>query len=139
LFIFGVLAVLLAGAVVTVAATSAVMRSGTIAVRVAQSDGSNVALAVPASAARAAIAWVPEEAVGEALGELRRFRPALEAFSREFHRLPDCTFVEVRGPNERIEISKSGDRLVVHVEDGGGTVHVAVPVGTIRAVLARLT
>jgi hypothetical protein len=138
-FLVVLIACLAAGAASVVAAAAAVYRSGTISVEVEQTNGSHVAVAVPAGAARAAIALAPAVATDAWAEEIGPYRPAIEAIARELPRLPDCTFVEIDGPNLRIRVAKSGARIVVHVEEDGDRVRVELPLDVIRTVAGRLT
>ncbi len=128
--------------VATVGATAAtVYRAGTIAVRVDDRNGDRIAVTVPAGLARIAIAAVPVSVLGEALNELDELEPwmpAAQAGWRELAAAPDFVLVEVHGRDESVVVKKQGHRLVVHVDSPDARVDVAVPLGTVGALLAKL-
>ncbi len=128
--------------VATVGATaSTVYRAGTIAVRIDDRNGDRIAVTVPAGLARIAIAAVPASVLGDALhelDELNQWMPAARAGWTELAEAPDFVLVEVHGRDESVVVQKQGRRLVVHVDSPDARVDVAVPLGTVSALLAKL-
>jgi hypothetical protein len=105
-----------------------------------QKDGTHLRLVLPAMAVPIALRLVPDEHLREAAENVRPWLPAIDAAATQLADCPDGTLVEVIDPSEHVAIVKSGGSLVVDVDDPGETVHVSVPLATVRSaadVLAR--
>ena len=116
---------------------AAVYHAGTIAVEV-EEDGNSFQFSLPAGLVRAAIAIAPASALSKATRELEPWLPAVEAGWRELCDAPDFVLVEVDSRDERVRVEKSGSELLVVVDADDAHVRVAVPLGTVSALLAKL-
>jgi hypothetical protein len=96
-------------------------------------DGTHVRLLLPAMAVPIALRLVPGEHLREAAEHVRPWLPAIDAATTQLADCPDGTLVEVTQPREHVLIVKSGRSLIVDVDDPGETVHVSVPLATVRS------
>jgi hypothetical protein len=138
-----ILLVLLLGSFALVAtgagvAMAAVYQAGSIAVDV-RDQGTDLHLAVPAALVHLAVILAPLSLLEDAVSEVEPFVPAIRAGWRELERAPDFVLVDVAGPRDNVRVEKRGGRIVVLVDDGGGSrVNVEVPMRTVRALLSKL-
>lgn len=130
-------ALLFASAVGALAAL--VYSTGTVSVEVAQVEGQDLSIGVPAALITLALMVVPDDLYAEAAHELRPYWPAVREFCRQLGDCPDAVFVEVRGgEDELVIVSKREDRLLVHVQEDESRVHVAIPLYAVQTVANRL-
>jgi hypothetical protein len=66
------------------------------------------------------------------MSHAREFLPAMRIAAEELERIPDGLLVEVSSPREHVLIVKRGGSLVVDVDNAGETVHVSMPLKTVR-------
>ena len=135
--------IVLISAIVVVAATvgatvAAVYRSGTIAVAVQESDGGEIRVGLPAALVRIAIYFVPDSLLEEAVEELQPFVPAVRAGWDELRQAPDFVLVEIDTGDESIRVEKRNRELLVHVDSPDAQVQVAIPMGTVGALVSKL-
>lgn len=139
IILFGAVVVFFSLAVGVTAAS--IYRSGTIAVDVEPSDGSQISVHVPAALINLAIAVVPHQvqvdALEDAAREVEPFLDAVHALGDELADLPDFVLVEVTGADEHIRIEKLDGRLIVLVESDDERVHVSVPVRTVERLVDK--
>ena len=129
-----VLSILVVGA-----AAAAVRQAGAIAVDVRDRDGGQLAIRLPAAAARLAIAVAPSALLADAAREVRPWLPATREAWRALEQAGDFVLVEVEGRDEQVRIAKRGGQVQILVADAGGTrCEIAVPLATLRAVLDKL-
>ena len=123
-----------------VVAGAAISNEGFIQVRVhaKHPGGDNVALIVPAAIVPVALHFVPKQQLDRAPEDLQKIMPVLDAAIPELQKCRDGVLVEVIDPGEHVLISKSGDSLVIDVNDHDETVHVSVPLGAVRASLHQI-
>ncbi len=136
-----ILAKLALGAVGTLAvATVYTFREGTIRVDVDEHrpGGSHVHFWVPAAAVPAALHFVPDDKLDQAVDHAREALPLVQIVAGELEKLPDTEFVSVDGEDEHVKVSVRGGKVYVDVQDHGDDVHVAVPVSTIRDVMDNI-
>jgi len=101
--------------------------------------GEHIRLAVPAAIVPLALAFVPAAEIGKHMpAQARQHLPMVEAALNELQRLPDCTLVQVDGPREHVRIRVEDGKMVVDVNDHEDEVHLALPLGSLRSVLAKL-
>jgi hypothetical protein len=120
--------VVLAG-VLLVIATVGSMGFVHVEVKSKHPGGEHVWIVAPAILLPAGAMVVPREKLQHHAREIRQWLPAIRAAATELERCPDGTFVQVDDPHEHVLIAKSGDALVIDVDDESETVHVAVPLG----------
>lgn len=142
----GVLVALSVVGVITVVAMAttvvAVWRAGWIVVDVREArldGGDRIGVRVPAALVEAVVRCVPDKAFAEARGEAEQWAPVAQAACRELQRCPDAVLVDVSGAGETVLVAKQGGRLVIRVDSDGDMVHVDMPLGTVAAVLKRLS
>jgi len=109
-----------------------------ISVHEKKPGGDHVRLIVPAVLVPLGLHFVPAKQLHKNAAEIRQWLPALKAASQELEHCPDATFVEVKGPDENVGIRKSGDSLVIDVDDPGETVHVSFPLRMVTAAVRQL-
>ena len=112
-----------------------VSSQGFIHVRVfeKQKEGTHLRLVVPAMAVPIALRFVPSGHLEEAARKVRPLLPAIGAAATQLANCPDGTLVDVIDPGEHVSVAKSGNSLVVDVNDRKEIVHVSVPLATVRS------
>ena len=132
---------LMAAATVAVAA-AAIYGSGTIAVEVAEPQGSNLSVRVPAGLADLALRLIPdpivEKALDEAGQELADVWPGLRDSWDAFLEAPDFVLVDVQSGADHVRVYKHGGRLVVDVDTDGKAVNVTLPLRTLHKIVKRV-
>lgn len=133
---------LVAGTVATTAA--AIYSAGSIGIDVREISGSNVTVRVPAGLANVALAFVPDRVVEEVWREaahdeeLEAWLPAIRDAWDEIDSARDFVLVEVSERASHVRVEKLGRHLVIRVESDGDSVHVTIPVSTVRRVIHKL-
>ena len=124
----------------TLVVAGIVADAGMIGVRIHEKkpDGTNVRLYVPAILVPAAMTFVPEQELEQAMRQAKEFLPALRIAAEELERIPDGPLVEVRSPREHVSIVKRGGSLVVDVENADETVHVTLPLKMVSKLAREL-
>jgi hypothetical protein len=136
-----ILAKLALGAVGTLAfATVYTFREGTIRVDVDghRAGGSHVHFWVPAAAVPAALHFVPDDKLQQAVERSDEFMPVALAVVDGLKKYPDAEFVRVDSEDEHVRVSVKDGKVFVDVQDHDDDVHVAVPVSTIKDVLQNI-
>jgi len=137
LILFGSIVALILFAGIAMAVTA--HRSGMITVDIHATGpgGSEVhGLRIPGMLVNNAIGFLPDHIVKDA-GKNRIASLAAERVSRVLRNAPDCSLVEVDGPDEQVRIAKRGGNLVVHVRDVEEDVHISIPLKTLEAVAKK--
>jgi hypothetical protein len=116
-------------------AAGIVSSQGFVHVRVVEKkeNGMHLRLALPAMAVPIALRLVPSRNLSEAARNVRPWLPAINAATTRLADCPDGALVEVTGPGQQVSVVKSGGSLVVDVNDRKDTVHVSVPLETVRS------
>ena len=133
-----ILAKIALGAVGTMAvATVYTFREGTIRVDVDEhrAGGSHVHFWVPAAAVPAALHFVPDDKLQEAVDRSRDALPIVQVVAEELEKYPNVEFVTVDGEDEHVKVSVKDAKIYVDVQDHNDEVHVAVPVATIKDIV----
>ena len=136
-----ILAKIALGAVGTVAvATVYTFREGTIRVDVDEhrAGGSHVHFWVPAAAVPAALHFVPDDKLQEAVDRSRDALPIVQIVTEELEKYPNAEFVSVDAQDEHVKVSVKNGKVYVDVQDHNDEVHVAVPVSTIKDVVENM-
>jgi hypothetical protein len=112
-----------------------VSSQGFVHVRVVEkkANGTHLRLVLPAMAVPIALRLVPSGHLEEAARNVRPWLPAINAAASGLADCPDVPLVEVTEPGQHVSVVKSGDSLVVDVNDRNDIVHVAVPLATVRS------
>ena len=98
-----------------------------------QKNGTHLRLGLPAMAVPIALEFVPGRHLEEGARNVRPWLPAIDAAATRLADCPDGVLVEVTEPGQHVSIAKSGGSIVVDVDDPGETVHVSVPLATVRS------
>jgi hypothetical protein len=108
---------------------------GFVHVRVTEKkqNGMHLRLVLPAAAVPIALRLVPNSRLAEATRNVRPWLPAIKAAASGLADSPDVPLVEVTEPAQQVSVVKSGDALVVDVNDRKEIVHVSVPLATVRS------
>ncbi len=108
---------------------------GFVHVRVEQQwkNGTHLRLVVPAMVSPIALELVPRHDIADGASQVRPWLPAINAATEGLDQCPDGPLVEVREPGERVSVVKSGESLVVDVQEPEERVHVSVPIATVRS------
>jgi hypothetical protein len=116
-------------------AAGIVSSQGFVHVRVMEKkqNGMHLRLVLPAAAIPIALRFVPNRHLAEAARNLRPWLPAINAAASRLADSPDVPLVEVTEPAQHVSVVKSGDSLVVDVNDRKDIVHVSVPLATVRS------
>lgn len=136
-----ILAKIALGAVGTMAvATVYTFREGTIRVDVDEHrvGGSHVHFWVPAAAVPAALRFVPDDKLQEAVDRSRDALPIVQIVVEELEKYPNAEFVTVDAQDEHVKVSVKNGKVYVDVQDHNDEVHVAVPVSTIKDVVENM-
>jgi len=98
-------------------------------------QGHHLSVIAPAIVAPIAVHLAPQRDLAQAAREIGPYLPVIRAALIGLRDTGDAAFVEVREPNERVRVSKSGGSVVVDVDDAGEMVRVSAP---IRAILSTV-
>jgi len=136
-----ILAKLALGAVGTLAfATVYTFREGTIRVDVDEHrpGGSHVHLWVPATVVPAAMHFVPDDKLQQAVDRAHDALPLVKIVAEELEKYPNADFVQVDNEDQHVKVSVHSGKIYVDVQDRDNDVHVAVPVATIQDVIENI-
>lgn len=97
-----------------------------------QTDGTHIALVVPAVIVHVTLKLVPNRYLAQGGANLRPYLPLIDAAVSGLADCPDGPLVDVTDPDEHVSVVKSGGSIVVDVDDPDETVHVAMPLGAAR-------
>jgi hypothetical protein len=100
--------------------------------------GDHVRFFVPAVLVPVAMNFVPQKELHKHAREARQWLPLMKVVSEELERCPDATLVEVKSPDEHVKIQKSGDTIIIDVDDPSDTVHVSFPARVVTSVVQKL-
>lgn len=112
---------------------TAIAATGTVTVKVEDSDPEGVDLFIPVPALLFDVAlWaaprlVPEEALAEARQQIDPYRESLRSLAEEIEAIPAGVLVDVESDGERVRITKSWRSFHVDVDSDDTDVHVALP------------
>ena len=98
----------------------------------------NIRLILPGAVAPVGVWLAPKAQLRKGLKDAEPYLPAIQAAAVEIAACPDTTLIEVVGRKEKVRIAKKGGHLVIDVDDTNETVHVSVPLETVRLVGAQL-
>ena len=123
-----------------VAVGAAVYEAGAIDVRVHENHakGTNLHLIAPAALVPVGLEFVPDKVFRKCGPQVRPWLPAIKVAVEELQKYSDVTFVEVEDGHDHVTIKKLADKMVIDVNSPDETVHVAVPLKTIKSVLKKI-
>jgi len=132
---------LAAAGVGAILAGSFVYSQGLIRVSVSEKNpgGDHFRIAVPGVVVPVAMAFLPAREIGKHMpAEAIQHLPMIEAALDHLRTLPDCTLVQVDGPDEHVRVRVRDGQMLVDVNDSGDEVHVTLPMGSLRSVMSKL-
>src|SRR5213593_1938339 len=135
-----VAAVSVAGLLVTFAAAAAVYRMGAVRIKVhdKREQGGSIHLVVPAALLRLGLAFVPDSDLREAGEKAGEWWPVIGAACSQLERSPDGALVQVESRDEHVRIAKKAGALVIEVDDADESIHLSVPLSSLRWLARRL-
>ncbi len=113
---------------------------GFVQVKVIEKEpqGRHINLIAPAILAPIAVHFAPQRDLAQAAREIRPYLPAIRAALDGLRDTDDVVLVEVKEPEERVQVSKSSRSIVVDVDDANETVHVSTPIRAISSTVEEL-
>jgi len=126
---------------VALAGTGVLCSEGLVHVKVIEKEprALHINVIAPAMLAPIAVHFAPQRDLAQAAQEIQPYMPAIRAVLDGLRDTEDVVFVEVKGPHERVRVSKSGGAVTVDVDDAGETVHVSAPIRAISSTVEQLT
>ena len=136
--VFSVL--LLLGTAVIFAAGAAVYSAGTLSVRVHEKKpgGVDLTLPVPVALIDAGMAFIPDEDLREIDKNVGALKPVIEQFLSGLERCPDGPFLQTKGQDGTVSILKRGRKLIIDVDSKDASVHLSLPLRSLREVIGKL-
>ena len=110
--------------------------SSCVVVDVKTADGLRIIVPVPLAAARAAMAFAPDEARRVTVPELAEYTELATRIVEELRASGDGVLVEVDSGSEHVVVEKVGDELVIDAATGEEDVSVRLPLEAVTGVLA---
>jgi hypothetical protein len=125
---------------VALAGAGVLCSEGVVHVKVIEKEppGLHINVIVPAMLAPIAVHFAPQRGLAQAAREIQPYMPAIRAALDGLRDAADVVFVEVKEPDERVRVSKSGGAIVVDVDDAGETVHVSTPIRAISSTVEQI-
>ena len=126
---------------VTLAGTGLLCSEGLVHVKVTEKEsrGLHINVIVPAMLAPIAVHFAPQRHLAQTAQEIQPYIPAIRAALEGLHDTDDVVIVEVKEPDERVRVSKSGSAIIVDVDDADETVQVSTPIRAISSTVEQLT
>ena len=109
-----------------------------VSVDEARQNGDHVHLVLPATIVSVGMRLIPEREFDHALREAGPYMPMLDSLSKELSRLPDFELVSVDSAEEHVRVRTEGRHLVIDVHSQEETVHVSLPLATLRHIAEDL-
>ncbi|MGA8873110.1 MAG: hypothetical protein WB460_18335 [Candidatus Acidiferrales bacterium] len=132
--------VMLGMAGVGLAGASILCSEGLVHVKVIekQSQGVHINVIAPAMLAPIAVRLAPQRDLAQAARQIQPYMPVIRAALDNLRDSEDVVLVDVSEPEEHVEVAKSGNSIVVDVDDEGETVHISTPVRAISSAVEQL-
>jgi hypothetical protein len=125
---------------VALAGVGVLCSEGFVQVKVIEKEppGRHINLIAPAMLAAIAVHFAAQRNLAQAAREIRPYMPAIRIALDGLRDTDDIVFVEVKEPDERVQVSKSDGSIVVDVDDADETVHVSTPIRAISGTVEQL-
>jgi hypothetical protein len=122
------------------AAAYAWHRSGSVRLAVHESgpDGVDMAFTLPGALVNAAIALCPMPRDLTVDPDLAELLPVVRGATESLVSMPDAVLVDIDRDGEHVRIAKSGGEILVSVRAKDGHFELAVPVESLRRIVAKL-
>jgi hypothetical protein len=116
-------------------------REGVIRVDVDEyrSGGSHVHLWVPAAVVPVALRFAPKDHLQDAAENIKPWIPTIRQLAKELEKYPEANLIEVVDGTDHVQIRTHAGKLQIDVREPGESVHVAVPISTLRDISVQLT
>ncbi|MGH9736971.1 MAG: hypothetical protein ACRD4X_00060 [Candidatus Acidiferrales bacterium] len=101
-------------------------------------QGHHIYVIAPAMLAPIAVHLAPRYALAQTAQQIGPHMPVIRAVLAGLRDADDGVIVEVKEPDEHVEVSKVGGSIVVDVDDPGETVHVSAPIGAISSTVEQV-
>jgi len=113
---------------------------GVVNVRVTekQPQGLHLHVVAPAILAPIAMHLAPRHCLANATQKIQPYMPEIRAAIEGLRESGDVVLVEVEGPDQHVEVAKSGGSIIVDVDDAGESVHVSAPIRAISSTVEQL-
>lgn len=123
-----------------VAGVGLLFSEGVVEVKVVekQPEVHHVFVVAPALLAPIGMHFVPRHHLQDAARKVQPYMPAIRAGLDGLRDSEDITLVDVREPDEHVQVSKSGGSIVVNVLDKDESVYVSVPIRAISSTVEEL-
>jgi hypothetical protein len=92
-----------------------------------QAQGHHINVIAPAALAPIAAHFIPQRNLREASQRFRQYLPAINTALKSLQQTDDFVIVEVKEPDEHVQVMKSGGSIVIDVDDPDETVLVSAP------------
>jgi hypothetical protein len=125
---------------VGIASVGVLCSEGVVNVKVAekQPHGAHFHLIAPAMLAPIAVRVAPRSALAQAAREIQPHLPEIQAALDALRETDDIVLVEVKGPDEHVEVQKEGGSIIVDVNDADDVVHVSVPIRAVASTVNQI-
>jgi len=125
---------------VGVAGAGVLCSEGVVNVRVTekQPQGLHLHVIAPAILAPIAVHFAPQHCLVNATEKIRPYMPEIRAALEGLRESGDVVLVEVKEPDQHVEVAKSGGSIIVDVDDAGETVHVSASIRAISSTVEQL-
>jgi len=125
---------------VGIASVGVLCSEGLVNVKVAekQPHGVHFHVIAPAMLAPIAVRVAPRSALAEAERKIQPHLPEIQAALDSLRDIDDVVLVEVRGPDEHVEVQKEGGSIIVDVNDADDVVHVSVPIRAVASTINQI-
>lgn len=113
---------------------------GLVNVKVVEKNpqGVHIHVIAPAILAPIAVHLAPRYALTDAARQIQPNMPVIRAALDGLRESDDVVLVEVKEPNQHVEVDKLGGSIIVDVDDAGETVHVSAPLRAISDTVEQL-
>jgi hypothetical protein len=101
-------------------------------------QGHSINVIAPAVLAPIAAHFIPQRNLRDASQQFRQYLPAINAALKSLGQTDDFLIVEVKEPHEHVQVMKSGESIVVDVDDPDETVEVSAPLGAMSGAVDQI-
>ena len=103
-----------------------------------QAQGHHINVIAPAMLAPIAAHFIPRRNLRDASQQFRQYLPAINTALKSLRQTDDFVIVEVKEPDEHVQVMKSGGSIVVEVDDPDETVDVSAPLRAMSDVVDQI-
>jgi len=103
-----------------------------------QPQGVHLNIIAPAMLVPMAMHLAPQRNLAQAARQIQPYMPVVRAVLEGLRKADDVVLVEVEGPGEHVEVSKSAGAIIVDVDDADATVHVSAPIRVLSSTVDQI-